>query len=113
MRRMAENRENAFYDRMQGLLSHPAAAATQLQEFSLVCEEWTRAEEIMRLIRITLQDRRAKKLNIDVAPAWEGGNLILPKIVYTSPDLVALTMSMSKVMVQMPACAVFLSLSSL
>ncbi|KAM1922317.1 hypothetical protein ACFX15_020390 [Malus domestica] len=109
MRRMAENRENAFYDRMQGLLSHPAAAATQLQEFSLVCEEWTRAEEIMRLIRITLQDRRAKKLNIDVAPAWEGGNLILPEIVYTSPDLVALTMS--KVMVQMPACAVFLSLS--
>ncbi|KAM1170447.1 hypothetical protein ACFX2G_021315 [Malus domestica] len=96
---------------MQGLLSNPTATTTQLREFNLVCEEWTRAEEITRLIRIALQDRRAKKLNIDVAPAWEGRNLILPEIVYISPDLVELTMS--KVMVQMPACAIFLSLSSL
>ena len=74
---------------MQDLLSHPAATATatQLQEFSLVCEEWTKAKEITRLIRITLHDRRAKKLNIDVPLAWEGGNLILPEIVYDSPDL--------------------------
>ncbi|KAB2624462.1 F-box/FBD/LRR-repeat protein [Pyrus ussuriensis x Pyrus communis] len=85
--------------------------ATQLQEFSLVCEEWTRVEEITRLIRIALQDRRAKKLNIDIAPAWEGGNPILPEIVYTSPDLVSLTMS--KVMVQMSDGVVFLSLKSL
>ncbi|KAM0961561.1 hypothetical protein FF1_020946 [Malus domestica] len=96
---------------MQGLLSHPAATTTQLREFSLVSEEWTRAEEITRLIQIALQDRRAKKLNIDVALAWEGGNLILPEIVYTSSDLVALTMS--KVMVRMTAGAVFLSLKSL
>ncbi|KAM1082228.1 hypothetical protein ACFX13_021256 [Malus domestica] len=106
-----ENRENAFYARMQGLLSHPAAAATPLQGFSLVCEEWTRAEEMTRLIRIALQDRRAKKLKVDVAPAWEGGNLILPDIVYTSPDLLAL--NISKVIVQMPAGAVFISLKSL
>ncbi|KAM0961562.1 hypothetical protein FF1_020947 [Malus domestica] len=96
---------------MHRRLSHPAAAATQLQEFSLGCEEWMRAKEITRLIQIALQDHHAKKLNIDVAPAWKGGNLILPEIVYTSPDLMALTMS--KVMVQMPAGAVFLSLKSL
>ncbi|KAM1960673.1 hypothetical protein FF2_020731 [Malus domestica] len=96
---------------MPGCRVFSAAATTQSQEFSLVCEEGTRAEEITRLIRIALQDRHAKKLNIDVAPAWKGGNLILPEIVYTSLDLVALTMS--KVMVQMPAGAVFLSLKSL